>query len=89
MSERRTQKLLIAVALLLALNLAAVVAGWLIHPSSAQADIVSGKNWFTTSSPDGTTVYLWQYWTTSEVGPAAQGTIKYYGAIRVGGPFTR
>jgi hypothetical protein len=87
MHDRRTQKILLLVAVLLTLNLVVTLGGWLVKPPLARADLVSGKNWFTTSSPDGATVYLWQYWTTSEVGPDAQGTVKYYGMIRAGGSF--
>jgi len=86
MSSKKNQWLLILVAALLAANLVVTVADWL-SPETAQADIVSGKNWFTTSSEDGNTVYLWQYWTSSSVGPDAQGTIKYYGKIQAGGTF--
>jgi len=87
MNDRRTQKLLVLVAVLLTLNLVMVMAGWLLKPTNAEANVVAGKNWFSTSSQDGSTVYLWQYWTTSEVGPNATGTIKYYGMIRAGGQF--
>lgn len=85
--NRRTQVLLLIVAVLLALNLAATVVDWFVRVPEARADIVAGKNWFTTSSPDGEVVYLWQYWTDSEVGPRASGQIKYYGKIVAGGAF--
>lgn len=87
MKMRRTNVLLVIVAALLTLNLLAVGFDLLGGPPEALADLVSGKNWFTTTSPDGRTVYLWQYWTTSEVGPNATGQIKYYGQIVADGRF--
>ena len=89
MKTHKSEILLIIVAVLLTLNLAVTVVGWLADPPEAQADIVAGKNWFTTSSPDGVTVYLWQYWTSSSVGEGATGQIKYYGMIQAGGDFVR
>lgn len=86
MSEKKMQWLLIVVAVLLSVNLVCMVADWLIEPDIAQADIVSGKNWFTTSTPDGSTLYLWQYW-SSGVGPQAEASVQYYGMIKAGGEF--
>ncbi len=85
--NRKTHLLLVVVAVLLALNLAVTVVDWLVRAPEAQANIVAGKNWFTTTSPDGEVVYLWQYWTDSAVGPGATGQIKYYGKIVAGGSF--
>ena len=87
MRERKTQWLLMLVAVLLTINLIVTVADWLLDPAPAEANLVSGKNWFTTASPDGEIIFLWQYWTSSEVGPNAKGTVKYYGRIKAGGHF--
>jgi len=87
MKSRKTEILLVMVAVLLALNLVAVAVDWLGGAPEARADMVPGKNWFTTSSPDGRTVYLWHYWTSSSVGPNSSGEVKYYGQIVAEGGF--
>jgi len=87
MKERTTQWLLIAVAVLLLANLLVTSADWLVNPRKAEANIVEGKTWFSTSSPDGQTVYLWQYWSSSEVGPNAKAKVFYYGRVAAGGDF--
>jgi hypothetical protein len=83
--SNRTHLLLILAAVLLTLNLAATIGSWLFNPPAAHANIVEGKNWFSTSSDDGRVVYLWQYITPGDVGAGARGQIKYYGRITAGG----
>jgi len=85
MATRRTQVLLLVVALLMAINIAVTVVDWLVDPPEAQADIVAGKNWFITTGADGRTVYLWQYVTSGPTGSSARGEIIYYGQINAGG----
>jgi hypothetical protein len=85
MSDKRKPWLLWVVAVLLAANLAMTLVDWLADPPDAQANIVEGKNWFTTTADEGRTVYLWHYWTTGEVGPNARGQIRYAGRISAGG----
>ncbi|MDP8224579.1 MAG: hypothetical protein P9L99_14555 [Candidatus Lernaella stagnicola] len=86
MRNRKSQVLLILVAILLGLNVLVTVVDWFVATPEAQANIVSGKNWFTTTSEDGHRVYMWQYWNNG-VGEHAEGQIKYYGEIAVGGEF--
>lgn len=86
MNKRGTQVLLVVVAVLLVLNLAVTVADLFVTTPEAKADIVSGKNWFTTTSDEGGTVHLWQYWANG-VGPHASAEMKYYGMIKAGGSF--
>ena len=85
MATRRTQVLLLIVAVLLAFNVVTTVVDWLVDPPEAQADIVAGKNWFTTNGSDGQTVYLWQYMTSGPTGSNAKGEILYYGQISADG----
>jgi hypothetical protein len=87
MHTKRTHALLVIVAVLLTANLIFTVAGWLANPRPARADVVEGKNWFSTHSDDGRTVYLWQYWTTGGLGSDAKGQVAYYGRISAGGTF--
>lgn len=85
MATRRIQILLLIVAVLLALNVVATVVDWVVDPREAQADIVAGKNWFTTNGADGRTVYLWQYVTSGSTGNNAKGMVIYYGQISADG----
>jgi hypothetical protein len=87
MESKTLRTLLVVMIVLLAANLIFVTVDRFAQPREARADIVSGKNFFSTSSPDGRVVYLWQYWTSSEVGVSASAQIKYYGMISAGGPW--
>jgi len=58
----------------------------LVH--EAQANIVEGKTWFSTSSPDGTVVYLWNY-DYEGTGEDLRAKVRYYGQIRAGGDFEK
>jgi hypothetical protein len=86
MKNDRLSVLLVIVAVLLTLNLVLGVVGLVQNPREAEANIVSGKNWFTTTTSDAATVHLWQYWNNG-VGEHAEGQIKYYGQITAGGDF--
>jgi len=81
--------LLVAVVLLLAVNFMVYLAGpSALAPRPAMADIVSGKNYFSTHSPDGQTIYLWYYdyrGTPSE----KQAFVEYMGRISTGEKFQR
>jgi len=83
----REQKLMIAllsvIAILLALNLV-VGSGGFVKP--ALADIVEGKNVFSTTSPDGSTVYIWGY-TQKNTLDSSTVEAEYFGKISVGGNF--
>ena len=91
MNDHRTQKVLFLVAVLLTLNLVVTVASWLTNPPIAEARTPTPrttpeKNWFTTFSQDGQTVYLWHHWENSNFGALglpAEG-IGYIGSIRRG-----
>lgn len=80
--------LLTVVATLLAINLAATLATG-INAKPAYADIVSGKNYFTTHTPDGRTVFLWYYDYQGAPSADAQAFVKYLGRIDVSGQFER
>ena len=82
MKEKIMIAMLVLVAILLAVNLIVSLNG----PRAAQADIVSGKNFFSTHSPDGTTVYLWAYQYTG-TGLGAKPNMKYFGQVSAGGEF--
>ena len=60
LAQRVTAVLLAVAIALLAANLIVALSG---HDATtpAMADIVSGKNYFSTHSPDGRTIYLWYY----------------------------
>ena len=77
--------LLILVALLLAANLM-VNLGFVTTP--AHANIVEGKNIFSTTAPDGQTVYLWGYQTSGTLGDQ-QVQAEYYGSISTSGKFVK
>ncbi|NLH50111.1 MAG: hypothetical protein GX444_16150 [Myxococcales bacterium] len=87
MESKTLRTLLVVMIALLCANLVFMAMDRLAPPREARADIVAGKNFFSTSSPDGRVVYLWQYWTSSEVGVSASAQIKYYGMISAGGPW--
>ena len=73
--------LLVIVALLLAANLIVHLAG---SVQNAEANIVEGKNIFSTNEPDGKTVYLWGY---TQAGSLNNVTVNgfYYGKITLEG----
>jgi hypothetical protein len=75
--------LFVIVASLLALNLI-ISMGSAVR--TAQADIVQGKNIFSTTSPDGQTVYIWGYSQTGSFNDAKVNAV-YFGEISVGGSF--
>ena len=73
--------ILVLIALLLAANLIVQMGG---VTSEARADIVEGKNVFSTHSPDGQTVYLWGY---TQTGSFNDSKVEgfYYGKITPAG----
>lgn len=73
--------LLAAVALLLAANIILSFNGR--TQNAAMADIVSGKNYFTTHSPDGRIVYLW-YYDYSGTAFDKNAYVSYLGQIEAG-----
>jgi hypothetical protein len=81
--------LLAVIAFLLAINLISVI----VHPSApmgpdpAWANIVSGKNHFTTHTPDGRTIFLWFY--NYEPANEMNAKVYYLGQIDVGGKFAK
>jgi len=77
--------LLAAIVLLLAANFVAMTLHHGAGPDPAWANIVSGKNHFTTQSPDGKTVYLWYY--NYEPASETNAKIVYLGQIQAGGTF--
>lgn len=85
--SRLIVSLLVLVALLLAANLAMNLTGR-ETPAPAFADIVSGKNYFSTHSPDGRTVFLW-YYDYSGAPSESNAYIRYLGQIAVGGTFSK
>jgi hypothetical protein len=87
MNTKRTHILLLVVAVLLTANLVVTLFGWFANPPAARANVVEGKTWFSTTSDDGRTVYLWQYWTSGGDGPGAKGKVLYYGKITAGSTF--
>ena len=80
--------LLAALVVLLFANLMATYGKPISLASPAMADIVSGKNYFTTHSPDGRSVYLWYY---DYQGTAfdKDATVTYLGQVEVGGKYIR
>lgn len=73
------------VALLLAANLMVNLTG---PVATARADIVEGKNIFSTHAPDGKTIYVWGY---TQTGSLHQSNVEaiYYGSIAVDGKFKK
>ncbi len=73
--------LLVLVALLLGVNLVVKIVE---SVPDAQADVVEGKNIFSTHSTDGRTIYLWGY---TQAGSFNDATVKgfYYGTITPSG----
>ncbi|MCZ7586047.1 MAG: hypothetical protein M5R36_23470 [Deltaproteobacteria bacterium] len=87
-ANSRAVRLLLVVAIaLLALDVGLRLAGH-DEPTPAQADIVSGKNYFTTHSPDGRTVYLWYYDYSGAV-TQKDAYVQFLGEIGVGGTFKK
>ncbi len=77
--------LLIMIAILLCANLIVSMGG---PVRSANADVVEGKNIFSTHSPDGTKVYLWGY---NQSGGLNAGNVEgfFYGTIETNGKYTK
>lgn len=84
----KDQKTIIALLIIIVVLLAANLAKNHIEIPEAQANIVEGKNIFSTHSPDGTTVYLWGY---SQAGSFNDATVKayYYGKVDTTGEFKK
>jgi hypothetical protein len=84
-------KVIIALLAALVILLAANLVSFVIHPSSgpdpAWANIVSGKNHFTTHTPDGRTIFLWFY--NYEPANEMNAKVYYLGQIDVGGKFAK
>ncbi|MBZ0273061.1 hypothetical protein K8I61_13560 [bacterium] len=85
---RKLYALLVILALLLAADIAIRLGALqLVTPRDARADIVSGKNHFSTHSPDGRSVYLWYY--EFEGVATRNATVEYLGKIDVDGTFMK
>lgn len=77
--------LLALIAILLLANLV-VSTGSPVR--SANADIVEGKNIFSTHSPDGTKIYIWGYMQSGGLN-AGRVDAYYYGSIDTSGKFSK
>ena len=86
-SSRLVAVLLAAVVILLAANLIVMTGRSFSVATPAMADIVTGKNNFTTHSPDGRTVYMWYYDQGTPMDKTA--AVFYLGQIQVGGKFEK
>ena len=85
----KENRLLVALLILVAFLLTANLLLQFVEPvTSAQADIVGGKNIFSTHSPDGQTIYLWGY---THTGTLADSQVQafYYGSISLDGKLQR
>lgn len=85
----RNQKVIIALLMLVALLLAAnLMVSLGFKTGEAKADIVEGKNVFSTHSPDGSTIYLWGYTQTGSL-QDFNVKVQYFGKIGTEGTFQR